>query len=129
MRRVRRLLLIAGWIVFGLLTAASMIALVSIPYVIVVTGSLAVILGKTLDRHGGASHAVWSTVGVAALPLFLAYSNRHGPGTYCQSIGRPPYVGQECGTYFDPRPFVLAAVALLIAPATVPGFRRLRRPG
>jgi len=50
---VRRTLLTGGWIILGPRKAASLLALVSLPYLIFVPAPPAVVLATTLDRHGG----------------------------------------------------------------------------
>ena len=90
----------------------------------------AVVLGSLLDRRDGGGGSVrWAAAaGLAALPLLLAYLNRHGPGTWCHPIGTPRYPGTECGDQWDPRPFLAIGLALLLAPAlAIPLARRRSR--
>jgi hypothetical protein len=52
-------------------------------------------------------------VGMGALPLFVAYDNREGPGTVCHTFdhGR----GTQCDGLSDPRKWLLAGLVLIVA--------------
>jgi hypothetical protein len=128
-RRLAPPLLAAGWVAVGLLVAVTLLAAISLPPVALVTALPAVLLGRALDRRGGGEGSTrWAAAaGVAALPLLLAYLNRHGPGTWCHPIGTPQYPGQECADQWDPRPFLAIGLALLLAPAVVIALAARRR--
>jgi hypothetical protein len=82
--------------------------------VLPVTGALTVGVIMALDRRWPGSAARWGmAVGAAAMPLFIAYNNRHGPGTYCHAFGTPPYQGQSCGEEWDPRPWLVIGLGLI----------------
>ena len=119
MRPLASWLLAAGWAVVGLLAAATLLAAISLPPIALSTALAAVLLGRALDRRdGGEGSTRWAAAaGLAALPLLLAYLNRHGPGTWCHPIGTPRYPGEECADQWDPRPFLAIGLALLLAPA------------
>jgi hypothetical protein len=124
----RRVAGFAGWVVVGVLVAVDgLFAVSSLVPVVVLTIPVTIWLAGQLIRRGIVGNARWGVaVGASALPFFFAYTNRHGPGTYCQSIGSPPYVGQECADEWDPRPFLVAGVGMLLAAAvgTLWGIRR-----
>jgi hypothetical protein len=123
------LLRIAGWFLVGLLTAVNILAMISslVP-LLLISVPVTVLVARSLDRSGDDGAARWAiAAGIAAAPLWLAWNNRHGPGTYCHSIGTPRYPGTECGDQWDPRPFALAAVALLGAAVLGPVIERCRR--
>src|SRR5262249_45671925 len=107
-----------GWIGVGLLGALNLLLAVSIPFVCLVTLPVTVVAARYLSRRSGPEWAKWGVAaGMAALPIFFAYSNRHGPGTYCHITGTPPYTGEECGDEWDPRPWIgLAVLLMLLAP-------------
>ena len=104
------------------------------------TAPPAVVLAHALERRDRGGTVRWTvTIGIAALPLLLAYLNRHGPGTWCHPIGTPRHPGVECADEWDPRPFLAIGLALLLTPAAaialaladtwrVEGRRVVRRP-
>lgn len=113
----RTLLSAVGWVVVGLLLAFDLLAAISalVP-LLVITGPLTWGLAYLLLHRTGARATRWGiAIGVAAMPLFLAYTNRHGPGTYCHPIGTPAYPGEECAEQWDPRPWLAIGIALLAA--------------
>jgi hypothetical protein len=52
-------------------------------------------------------------VGIGAVPLWVAYDNRKGPGTVCHTFdhGR----GRQCDELFDPRKWLIAGLVLIAA--------------
>ena len=108
-------LLFVAWVVAGLMIAFDLLAFISaLVIVLPVTGALTAGAFYLLDRRWPGSAARWGmAAGAAAMPLFLAYNNRHGPGTYCHAIGTPPYQGQSCGDEWDPRPWLLIGIGLI----------------
>jgi len=114
----RPALYLLGWIGVGLLGALNLLLALSIPPALLITLPLTVVAARGLSTRSGPEWCKWGlAVGLAALPIFFAYSNRHGPGTYCHSIGSPRHPGEECGDYWDPRPWiVIAALLMLLAP-------------
>jgi hypothetical protein len=122
------LLLAGGWLVVGLLLAATLTALISVPPLALLTAPPAVVLAHALERRDRGGTVRWTvTIGIAALPLLLAYLNRHGPGTWCHPIGTPRYPGVECADEWDPRPFLAIGLALLLAPAAAIALARRHR--
>ncbi len=108
----------AGWIGLGVLIAIDALLFVSFFPLLVVTVPLTWAAWWGLSKVTARDWGRWGAVaGFALLPILFAYGNRHGPGTYCQTVGTPPYQGQDCGEYWDPRPWATFALLLvLIAP-------------
>jgi zinc ribbon protein len=121
----------AGWTGVGVLMAIDLLMVISIPPVLLVTLPLTVLAFRALERWPGPDPARWwMALGMAALPFFFAYTNRHGPGTYCHSIGTPRYPGTECADgLWDPRPFAAAGIALVLAAVLAPALSHRRRAG
>jgi hypothetical protein len=109
-------LLFVAWFIVGLLVAFDALAFISaLVIVLPVTGALTAGLMIGLDRRWPGGAARWAVaVGAAAMPLFIAYNNRHGPGTHCHTFSTPAGPGQECGDQWDPRPWVTIGAALVI---------------
>jgi hypothetical protein len=65
--------------------------------------------------------------GLSVTPLYLAWLNRHGPGTVCKSYGRD---GSSCEDQWSPWPFLAVALVLLAVAvvAVVVGVQARRRP-
>lgn len=121
-------MLFGGWIIVGLLAALNLLLLVSFFWGLIVTVPLTIGLASLLERRNGAEATKWGVaIGGSALPLYFAWFNRHGPGTYCHSIGTPQYPGTECGEQWDPRPFLVVGIALLLLPVIGPLWSRRRR--
>jgi hypothetical protein len=118
---------ILAWLALGLLLAFDLLCLISslIP-LLVLFGPLTALVAVRLQRRTRvAGTPWWAAVGAAAMPFFIAYTNRHGPGTYCHPIGSPPFTGEECGDEWDPRPW--AAIGSLLVVAGPVGFLLTRR--
>jgi hypothetical protein len=120
---------IAGWFLVGLVVGLDMLLMISALFPLLVFGvPVAIVAVRLLNRRPGPDPAKWAiAAGVAAFPFWLAWNNRHGPGTYCHSIGTPRYPGTECGDEWDPRPFALAGIALVAAAVVGPAVDRCRR--
>ena len=120
---------IAGWFLVGVLVAFDLLAMISalVP-LIVISGPVTYLAARRLARRTGPDATRWAAAaGMAALPLWLAWNNRHGPGTYCHPIGTPRYPGTECADQWDPRPFAVIAAALILAAVIGPVIERCRR--
>ncbi len=108
---------LAAWVAFGALVAFDALCLVSaLVFLLVVLGPVTALLGARLARRTSEPAARWgAALGAAALPSFFAYTNRHGPGTYCHAIGAPPFAGTQCDEQWDPRPWLAIGIALVLA--------------
>jgi hypothetical protein len=118
---------LAAWAALGALVAFDALCLISsIVFLLVVLGPVTWLVGVRLARRTAEPAARWgAALGAAAFPLFLAYTNRHGPGTYCHPIGTPQFPGTECADEWDPRPWLAIGVALVLAAPA--GFLLTRR--
>lgn len=99
----------ALWVVVGAGLCVGVLSMLTIgPFVLLVTF---VVIGVLLWRPGF-GHGMTGLVTGAAVPLlWLAWLNRHGPGTYCTSSG----TGSSCTDEWTPWPFVVVAVILAVA--------------
>jgi hypothetical protein len=102
----------------------------SLAFLLLLTGPLTVGIWIALDHGWPNSPARWAVaVGAAAMPLFIAYNNRHGPGAYCYGFGTGQNHGVECDEQWDPRPWVVIGAALVVtgfAGALWSGYRGCR---
>lgn len=108
-----------GW---AAVTAAFGMALLSILSIGLFLVPVPVILTAFLLRTRNAQGSLWGLMsGAAVAPLFLAYTNRSGPGTICN------LAATACVDEIDPWPWALVGVALLVAGVLV--FSVTSRPG
>ena len=70
-----------------------------------------VLIGFLLGTVGPRADAVGVLSGVGVPALYVAWLNRHGPGTWCTADG--------CGEQWSPWPFVVVGVVLLAAGVVV----------
>lgn len=80
-----------------------------------------VVCGFLLWRVGFGPAITGIISGAAAPVLFVAWTNRDGPGSHCTVTG----TSSSCTDEWSPWPFVVVAVAMLVAGVT--SFVRLRR--
>lgn len=78
------------------------------------------VLVVLLRRHGADGAAVAALVGAGALPLVIAYLNRHGPGDFCTRTAS----SESCEEQWSPWPWAAVGVALIVV--GVVGCVRLR---
>ena len=109
-------LLFLAWVVVGLMVAFDLLAFISaLVIVLPITGALTAGLIIWLDKRWRSPAAKWGiAVGAAAMPLFIAYNNRHGPGTYCHAFTTSAGTGRSCGDEWDPRPWVVIGIGLVL---------------
>jgi hypothetical protein len=108
-----------AWVAVGAGLALGMVSFVPVLPV-------AAVVAVLLARKQTPAQAWWGALsGAGLLSLYVAYVQRHGPGSYCHSIGTARYPGTECGDYMDPRPWL--ALGILFALAGVVGFVVHRR--
>lgn len=86
--------------------AISMLGLFTVP-----ASALATIV--LLRRPAFRESAYGALIGIGAIPLFVAYDNRKGPGTVCHTIDRT--MGTQCDQLLDPRPWLVAGIVLVAA--------------
>jgi hypothetical protein len=109
----------AWWCVAGVGFAFGVLAVFTIgPFLLLGTFVLCAVLLWRLDFG-------WGMAGLlsgAALPVLLvAWTNRHGPGTYCTSDA----LSTQCTDEWSPWPFVAIAILLVVAGVVI--FVRGRR--
>jgi hypothetical protein len=108
-----------GWVIVGVGAA---LGLVSLLLLLPVVAAVAILL----SRRASAAQSWWGGIsGAGLLLLYVAYVQRHGPGTHCHAIGSRQYPGTQCDEYLDPRPWLVMGVVLVVA--GVVGFVRKRR--
>lgn len=88
---------------------------------LVVALALLAVAGVLVVRQGLRPAQLGMIAGLGALPLTIAWLNRHGPGAYCTSTG----TGTACVTQWSPWPFALVGVALVVVSVVL--FVRTRR--
>jgi hypothetical protein len=73
----------------------------------------ALLLGALVARVGDRRHSsVFGFVTGAGLPLlWVAYAQRHGPGTTCWHTAS----GAGCDQYLNPLPWLIAGITLVLA--------------
>lgn len=104
---------LAGFGVAGILTVG--ILLLPVAITLGITG----VLWKPLRNRA----AVLLFAGLAGAPAYLAWVNREGPGTVCNTVQDVT----ECSEQWTPWPFVgIAAVMIATAVIAAIGARRLR---
>jgi hypothetical protein len=102
---------IVWFLAWALVGAGAIVAVLSLPFLVIAIAPVAFLASRTGERQRSA----WGLlVGVGAASLLLAYLNRHGPGEYCHAIGSPPSVGTECSDEWDPKPWLVAGVLLIV---------------
>jgi hypothetical protein len=114
-----------GWLWFGawvFVGVGGALGLVSLLFLLPVVAAVAILL----SRRASAAQSWWGAIsGAGLLLLYVAYVQRHGPGTHCHAIGSRQYPGTQCDEYLDPRPWLVMGVVLVVA--GVVGFVRRRR--
>lgn len=126
--RATAALWLAGWIGVGLLFALDLLLALSLFPLLIVSVPITVLAFHQLESRRGPDSAKWGlALGMAALPFFFAYTNRHGPGTWCHPIGTPQYPGTQCDEQWDPRPFAVAGTALVLGALLAPLIARRRQ--
>jgi hypothetical protein len=75
-----------------------------------------------LCRRGVTSQVAGALSGAGAIPLYIGWLNRDGPGLICSPVGDS---GESCVSQMSPWPWLLAGLALIVAGVVL--FSRLRR--
>lgn len=89
---------------------------------LVVAVALLVLGGILVARQGLRPAQLGVVTGLGALPLTIAWLNRHGPGQYCTGGVTG---ASECVAQWSPWPFALVGVALVVVGVVL--FVRTRR--
>ncbi|MBA9053265.1 hypothetical protein [Streptomyces murinus] len=101
-----------AWVAVGACAALGLAALLSVGVLLLAAAAVAAVL---LLRKGHRITALGALAGPALPLLYLAYSNRGGPGTVCRSTATETI----CTDEFAPLPFLLTGVLLLVASVLV----------
>ncbi|WP_456847502.1 hypothetical protein [Cellulomonas sp. P5_C6] len=88
---------------------------------LVVALALLAVAGVLVARQGLRPAQLGVITGLGALPLTIAWLNRHGPGEYCTRTAS----GTECVAQWSPWPFALVGLALVVVGVAL--FVRTRR--
>lgn len=99
----------AAWLIIGAGYALSLLGAASIGLFVLPLPVLAtILLARQQHAHAGLPGLI-SGLGIPL--LYVAYSNRAGPGTICTTITGG---GQDCTNEWSPWPWLTAAVILLV---------------
>lgn len=112
----------AWWTAAGALLGFGVAGLLTIGIFLLPVGLVLVVAGSTWQPLQSSS-ALASLGGLAAAPLYLAWVNREGPGTVCESLAGEV---TSCAERWSPWPFLAVAAALVAI--SVAGVLRTRRP-
>jgi len=109
-----------GWAAAGaaLCLAAFSILSIGIFVLPMAVAGLAALISWRGTRNSSAAGLL---CGLGAVPVYIAYLNRGGPGTVCGAVASG---GQVCTAEWNPWPFLAAGVVLIAAGAAL--FWRLR---
>ncbi len=105
-----RVLSLVGWMSVGLLVTVGFISRLVVIFLPCV--AVAVVLIVVLLRAGlGLAGVAGLLSSLAVVCAFIAWTNRGGPGDVCTG---PDLSDQSCISEFDPRPWLVATVVLLL---------------
>jgi membrane-associated phospholipid phosphatase len=76
-----------------------------------------------LWRRGMTSQVAGALSGAGAIPLYIGWLNREGPGSICSPLGNS---GESCVDQTSPWPWLVAGLALIVAGVVL--FSRLQSP-
>jgi hypothetical protein len=96
----------AAWVVVGCAVALGTISFAG-PLVFIPAAVIAVLMLRKPAARGSAYGAA---IGVGLLLLFVAYTNREGPGVTCWEHG----TSMGCGDHLNPLPWLLLGVAFVV---------------
>ncbi|MEU0053835.1 hypothetical protein [Streptomyces sp. NPDC006309] len=97
-----------AWLAVGGAFALGLAALLSVGVILIVLAAAAAVF---LLRRGPRTAVTGSLTGLALPLLYLAYSNRGGPGTVCATTA----AAQTCTDEYAPVPFLAGGVLLSAA--------------
>ena len=98
-----------GWFWAWAIAGAVLAVGLDIPPLLVVGGLLTLIVGWL---QGSGRHMEGMLTGAGLPFLYVAYVNRHGPGTVCYSNG---HGGGGCSEYLNPWPWLVVGSVLVLA--------------
>jgi hypothetical protein len=99
----------AGLLVWAVLGAAAAFGLVSFPPL----APVPILIGVWLSATRPALRRSWfgALTGAGGLALYVAYVQRHGPGTACWQTA----TASGCDQYLNPWPWLVVGAALVVA--------------
>ncbi|MCR6033346.1 hypothetical protein GGQ22_18170 [Nocardioides sp. zg-579] len=103
----------AWWALTGAVVGFGVVGLLTIGIFLLPVGLALLVVGclwKPLQN----SSATAAVGGLAAAPLYLAWVNRDGPGTVCETLAD----GTSCAERWSPWPFLAVAVVLVAVSVT-----------
>jgi hypothetical protein len=105
-----------GFVAVGGIAGGALLGLgmISAGGFIIFLPAAAVVLGLTFWRAGFRALA-WVVLGVALVPLWVAFDNRGGPDWRCT----PTPDGEHCRELADPAPWLTAGLVILAVAAVV----------
>ena len=103
------------WAATGALVSLGVVSLLTIGIFLLAGAALLVVAGCSLAATRNGGH-VGALAGASVAPLYIAWLNRHGPGTFCEPLGVD---GTHCGEQWSPWPFLAVGLALLAVAVTV----------
>jgi hypothetical protein len=93
------------WAVLGAVLALALVSFPPLAVLPIGIGVWIVVSGGTLQRSWAGALA-----GVGAVFLFVAYVQRHGPGTVCWQTA----TASGCDDYLNPWPWLVVGVVLVV---------------
>lgn len=117
----RTVLFALWWAVTGSLLGLGVVSILTVGVALIVVGGVMALVGAKF--FSADSTPVFALVGLAAVPLWMAYLYRHGPGRWCETDGSET----SCSDLpWGPWGFLIVAALLLVA--VPPIWRYQRRP-
>ena len=103
------------WTVAGVALGFSIVVIPSLAAILLVVGLVLGILRPALFDA-----AVGALAGAGLVSLYVAFVQRHGPGTVCWQTA----TASGCDEYLDPRPWLVAGLAMIVIAVVVQASRR-----
>ena len=105
-----------AWAVFGAATAFGTVSFPTLALLLIIIGGSMAVFRPALRRS-------WfgAMTGAGAVALYVAYVQRHGPGTVCWRTA----TASGCDRSLNPRPWLVVGAALVVA-GFVAQARRMR---
>jgi hypothetical protein len=107
----------AVWTVAGVAFGFSLVVIPSLAAILLV---VALVMGILRPALFGS--AVGSLAGVGLMSVYIAFVQRQGPGTVCWQTA----TASGCDEYLDPRPWLVAGLAMIVIAVVVQATRRRR---
>jgi len=123
MRRAAAIGWFVAWMFVGAAWSFSLLSVIGVLTILPTIGAT-LLLGRAGKRRGGAVGLPGLAVGAGALPLYVAYLNRGGPGMECHANASG---GEDCVERLAPLPWLCVGFALVVLGLVLtPALRHLR---